>query len=1385
MKKILCLILALVLCFTVFVACDNTQTEDPAVTTLENATAYLKTMYKGYLTNPETPADYELVTSLMVDGQTYTVEWSVDNEAVKVVVAEDGSKVTIDIDEKSSSVAEYNLSAVVTAPDGTKGEPLTFKLKVPSANFLPIADALKAEDGTFVTVSGTVVLINTPWDDGYKNITVTIEDENGDQLYLYRLSTNVEIGDVIMVKGEMATYNGNRQMAQGCTAEIIGKEEIKTEYIDMTIPEALKADDNTLVCVKGTVKVINTAWSDQYKNISVTIVDKDGNELYLFRLSTNVEVGDVLTVKGVMATYNGNRQVAQGATAEITGKQDIVLEYPEKTIPEAIALNDGELVTVKGTVKSVDIEWSEDYKNISVTIVDAEGNELYIYRLATKVEAGDTLTIKGIVGSYQGKKQIVSGTAEIGSAHGDNHVYTNACDADCDVCGAERTPAEHVYDNACDADCNVCNAEREVEGHKYDSACDADCNTCGSEREVSGHEYSNDCDADCNLCGAKREGVAHSYKNACDTECDDCGAKRTVAGHVYDNACDADCNECNERREAAAHVYDNACDADCNVCGAKRETSHTTVAECDEECDVCGAKIENAAEHTWATECDKICDKCNEPRPVDCKDDNDDGKCDYCGETVDAASIEKGHIEYEAAKIKFNDVHVSGEAALPAVGVGYADVAITWTVDKADVAKIADGKVTFTAGAEDVTVTLTATFVCGGTTDTKTYTVKVTAHAYDNACDADCNVCLTTRKVEGHKYDDCTDVDCNTCGTKREAQEHYYENACATKCSKCGTEREVGGHQYANCEAVVCSECNEPRTAPGHTFSNDCDAECNECDATRTPAAHVYDNACDAGCNVCGETRTPAAHVYDNCADAACNVCNATRTAGTCADNNSDDKCDTCDAEMASFPKVGVAYKWYLTQNNLGKILYFKGEMVNNFYFATTENSAEAVDIYFEKVDGGYNMYFELDGAKKYIAIINTGSHYNVVFDQGPSLFVYNAELNTMVTDVEENGTKPAATLYIGTYSTYNSFSASTLDKAPTSFVSQFTEEAIDSTECNHNYKDATCTAGKTCTLCGNVDGNALGHTEPDANGLCTRCQTNLSFTPVKDALGAAEGTEVTLMGTISKIYQDYNSEHNNISFYLTDDNGDTILCFRVTGNWAVGDIVKVSGKVTLYNGVNQIAQGGTVEKVGTCEHDFADATCHDPKTCKTCGATEGLKLGHTYENGICIRCDAPEPVLGATLPSNLVFTDAANKASADSYMAEHFPEWTISGTLGQTYGGYLGFGRSGDKNSAITSSAISVNSAFTITTVLKGNGSNGEMTSTLTFTLVDATGNTVATGYAGGVSAINPVDAKDTTYNISFTFVSGKTWTDVANLVVTFEKGVGNIGLKTLDFVK
>ena len=181
---------------------------------------------------------------------------------------------------------------------------------------LTVEQALKLEKGASVVVEGTVVSIDTAWSDQYKNITVTIADDNGNKLQLYRLATLVEKGDVIKVTGTMDEYNGVKQIAAGATAEIISKVTVEGPQ-SMTVAEALKAADGTTVVVTGTVASIVTAWSDQYKNITINLKGEDGSLLYIYRLGTNVNVGDVITVTGDMATYSNSRQIGQGATAVI------------------------------------------------------------------------------------------------------------------------------------------------------------------------------------------------------------------------------------------------------------------------------------------------------------------------------------------------------------------------------------------------------------------------------------------------------------------------------------------------------------------------------------------------------------------------------------------------------------------------------------------------------------------------------------------------------------------------------------------------------------------------------------------------------------------------------------------------------------------------------------------------------------------------------------------------------------------------------------------------------------------------------------------------------------------------------------------------------------
>ena len=163
------------------------------------------------------------------------------------------------------------------------------------------------------------------------------------------------------------------------------------------------------------------------------------------------------------------------------------------------------------------------------------------------------------------------------------------------------------------------------------------------------------------------------------------------------------------------------------------------------------------------------------------------------------------------------------------------------------------------------------------------------------------------------------------------------------------------------------------------------------------------------------------------------------------------------------------------------------------------------------------------------------------------------------------------------------------------------------------------------CAECGKClkadcpEDKCAGHEEqPDVPGV---------ITVIADALSANEGDAVELTGTVSKIYYDYNEQYNNISVYIKDAAGSEILLFRLVGKVALGDTIKVTGTVTLYNTTRQIAAGCTYEMITVHTCEYSVATCVTPATCSKCGvAKDAVLADHDYANGICKVCNAADP---------------------------------------------------------------------------------------------------------------------------------------------------------------
>ncbi len=249
-------------------------------------------------------------------------------------------------------------------------------------------------------------------------------------------------------------------------------------------------------------------------------------------------------------------------------------------------------------------------------------------------------------------------------------------------------------------------------------------------------------------------------------------------------------------------------------------------------------------------------------------------------------------------------------------------------------------------------------------------------------------------------------------------------------------------------------------------------------------------------------------------------------------------------ATVATEFAEGVAYAFGLVQTNLAKTLYITGEM-NGYYFATTEDVKQAADVYVVAVEGGYNLKaVKADGTVSYIEIVQSGTYINVKFNETASqVWSYNEEHNTFTALVGEN------TYYLGTYKTYNTVSASTIDKAASSFV---------------------------CHLYDNPFGpNAEngGSTEPEPE--------EPKEVTIEEALKLADDTKVIVKGIVARIDTAYSEQFNNISLTIVDATG-ALYIYRLVGNYNLGDELKITGQIGSYNGAKQVAAGATAEVLST-----------------------------------------------------------------------------------------------------------------------------------------------------------------------------------------------------------
>ena len=280
-----------------------------------------------------------------------SISWSVEadkgatvaNDKLNLVIPAAATEVvltaTISCGNASEEVSfTLVLGPKTVAPDATNADAI-----IAAAYSLAAGETLP---GGNYTLTGEITKVNTAYDSGYGNITVTITI--GDKTFeCYRLVSGaaevneLKVGDVITVTGPIKNYNGKVEFDKGCVLDAIVEGEVggddtpdspdtpdtpatpsQADIVNAAYALEQGAALEGTKTLTGVISSIDENYNSQYKNVTVTIIidNMTDKPIKCYRLKgTGAEligVGFTITVSGTIKNYNGTIEFDTGCTLD-------------------------------------------------------------------------------------------------------------------------------------------------------------------------------------------------------------------------------------------------------------------------------------------------------------------------------------------------------------------------------------------------------------------------------------------------------------------------------------------------------------------------------------------------------------------------------------------------------------------------------------------------------------------------------------------------------------------------------------------------------------------------------------------------------------------------------------------------------------------------------------------------------------------------------------------------------------------------------------------------------------------------------------------------------------------------------------------------------------
>jgi len=387
MKKTLALVLALILALGALASCGGSSA-------LGDAVSYLNSLYKDEAAS--TPTDYDVVGKILIGEEAFTVTWTADSDIVAIKESATAGFYTVDVPAKNDAEAAYVLTATITDASG-KSETVTFSRSVPVVDTTAIVSA--PEEGAaykfqliHAGLGKTLYATHDLQDNKFIKTTDAAKDapdffaeKDGDG---YKFYTTIS-GKKMYVTASLAPKDG------GGFSKVLNYSEAGSTW---------------------TYKAETNAWF-------TTI---DGGE-YVVGTYGSYNTFCISEASYITAENTGKTQFPGGLIAKATAESAVVennvviYSTPKEIVDAAYALADGgilsggESYTLTGVISAVDTPYSEQYGNVTVTIVvdNMTDKPIMCYRLkgdnAATIKVGDTITVTGSLKNYKGTIEFDAG----------------------------------------------------------------------------------------------------------------------------------------------------------------------------------------------------------------------------------------------------------------------------------------------------------------------------------------------------------------------------------------------------------------------------------------------------------------------------------------------------------------------------------------------------------------------------------------------------------------------------------------------------------------------------------------------------------------------------------------------------------------------------------------------------------------------------------------------------------------------------------------------------------------------------------------------------------------------------------------------------------------